>query len=821
MALVDLDKAATTLSTASNKLITDSGLAANISSGVSSLTNLKDSVVSGAGSAISNVAGAIPGVSSIESALQNARNNVNKLGDLFQNAINSVFKIPSGITGRIPNPLHYYSSYNYIFTLSVLDDLSLNFPDETYRKGILGPLILKSGSGDPKNRIPTANTTAQNPSGSFDFYIDDVQITSVIAMNNSTGNANHSGLQFTVTEPYSMGMFFQTLQTAAKRAGHQNYLVAPLLLTVEFKGHVSADLQNQTIDRTTKYFPLKLSTFNMRVNGSGSVYDIVAYPYHERGFSTVYSQLKTDVSIKGKTVSEMLQTGEKSLQVVLNDALNERKKSTGAAVADQILISFPKDLMTGGAVNSSSSDTSKATSATVDPYEVDNSGSQSDSFFARLGLTTSSVNNTQVQEQGNINDIGSSTMGFNLYKRGETPFAKDNLAYDEKTGTYKRGNITIDPAEGEFKFSQGSDIVNAINQVILMSEYGRTSLTQINEAKGLVKWWRIETHLYFIPSDDNLAVTGQKPNLVVYRVVPYDAEVSVFLPPNTARPGVEETKAEVIKEYNYIYTGKNIDVLDFDIEFNAGFYTSIHSDAGKNNEGKALKKNTGGADDGVKESKNDTPAGSAPSGKNVLPTSQYPDSINSSTSRQGGGGTEDSATLAARQFHDALTFGVDMVNINLNILGDPYYLGDSGMGNYTAASTDNSNINADGAIDYQRGPIHVLLNFRTPIDINHTTGMYDFSNTANVPQFSGLYQLNTVTSKFTRGKFIQTLTMFRLRGQDIASTDPAKLAVSPENASSEALINEDGSVSNYRRNLETGELYDATGLYDNQGKPLF
>jgi len=261
-------------------------------------------------------------------------------------------------------------------------------------------------------------------------------------------------------------------------------------------------------------------------------------------------------------------------------------------------------------------------------------------------------------------------------------------------------------------------------------------------------------------------------------------------------------------------------VLDFEIEFNAGFYTAINADAGKNNEGKSVKKNTGGADDGVKENKNDTPSGSAPSDKNVLPTSQYADSVKTTTANRGGGGNDDTASIAARQFHDAITFGTDMVNLDLSILGDPYYLGDSGMGNYTALATDNRYMTADKSIDYQRGPIHVLLNFRTPIDINHSTGLYDFSNTANVPQFSGLYQLNTVTSRFSNGKFLQSLKMFRLRGQDSKSTTATKLSMTPETASSEAITNEDGSISNIRRNLETGDLYDATGLYDNQGKPI-
>lgn len=40
----------------------------------------------------------------------------------------------------------------------------------------------------------------------------------------------------------------------------------------------------------------------------------------------------------------------------------------------------------------------------------------------------------------------------------------------------------------------------------------------------------------------------------------------------------------------------------------------------------------------------------------------------------------------------------------------------------------------------------------------------------------------------------------------------------PSNLYSEALVSEDGSVGTIRRNLETGELYDAAGLFDRNGR---
>ena len=131
------------------------------------------------------------------------------------------------------------------------------------------------------------------------------------------------------------------------------------------------------------------------------------------------------------------------------------------------------------------------------------------------------------------------------------------------------------------------------------------------------------------------------------------------------------------------------------------------------------------------------------------------------TDKLGGGGVETKDTRAARAFHDSLTHGADMTDLNLEILGDPYWIAQSGMGNYTSQPTKYYNLNLDGSVSYQNGEVDVMVNFRTPIDINQTTGLYDFgpkSQTAPVMQFSGLYRVTNVVSTFKGGEFIQTLT---------------------------------------------------------------
>lgn len=764
----DLDKGATALSNAVKKVMTDTGLAKNLSNTGAAIEKMKDAVSSGLGINASNITAATAGfggAAPVLTAIQQAKSNVNNLGNLFDNIAASVFKIPLGFSGTIPNPLHSFTTYNYQFQLSVLDDLMVNFPDETYRRGMVGQILLQSASGNPSNRVQTAF-------GSFDFYMEDLTINGIIGFEETTGNTNAATIKFKVIEPYSMGIFFQAIQVAALNAGHANYLEMPLLLKIEFKGHVDAERQNITVPFTTKYIPLKLSLIQMRVTAQGCEYDIKAIPWNEKAYSSVYSELKTDVSIIGKTVGEMLQTGKQSLQAVLNQKLQEAVKRGDVKVPDQILISFPKDIKTSVPAGMGNEDSNN--SATVNP----SAAPPSTDLFKKLGLTNSAINQTMVQNDGDLNDIGASTMGFNLYKKAQTPFAKDNLAYDEKTGTYKRGNITIDPSIGEFKFAQGSTVQNSINQVILMSEYGRTSLSQISP-DGMIQWWRIETQFFNIPTDENLDKTGIKPKLVVYRVVPYKVSASIFNPPNTPAPGIQELEKKVIKEYNYIYTGKNVDVLDFDIDFKAGFYTSLTNDGGANNGDKKVAEKTSGA----KESnKSETPAKTSATGNKpvpgALPTSVIKDGVVTKSSYKGGGGLDDNATLAAKQFHDAITAGVDMVNLELKILGDPYFLGDSGMGNYTAAATDNHNINADGAMDYQSGEVHVTVNFRTPIDANLNTGLLDFPTTSKVPLFSGLYRVFLVENTFSKGLFLQKLKMMRLPNQEIAGSNPPKTLAS-------------------------------------------
>jgi hypothetical protein len=63
------------------------------------------------------------------------------------------------------------------------------------------------------------------------------------------------------------------------------------------------------------------------------------------------------------------------------------------------------------------------------------------------------------------------------------------------------------------------------------------------------------------------------------------------------------------------------------------------------------------------------------------------------------------------------------------------------------------------------GEIYVQLLFRTPTDIDETTGLMKFDPNYKHSVFSGLYKVLTVTSHFSNGQFTQDLEMVRLPRQ--------------------------------------------------------
>ena len=692
-------------------------------------------------------------VSNIETGINSASSALG-IGNIF--SVADAELLDTDLTLPIPNVLHGYATYNYIIGLGCLDPDSYNYPGSSYMSGILPPLICKSASSDPNNRIELAG------GGNFDFFIDELVIEGYASFTISSGNTNNTNIEFTVIEPYSMGMFIQALQTAAYNQGYPNWNNAPYLLSIQFKGNTDTG-QLTSITNTTKYIPIKLTTLNMKINESGAIYTIGGYTANGEALNDSNKKLKSDVSISGKTVQEVLQSGPKSLQQVVNERYKQLVKDNIVKVQDEILILFPNNISTTmGAVLVAPGQTETKSSATANQTKSNDA-----ELYKTLGVSRSSSSASLIQLANTCNELGKASLGFDSVRGGMPPFPGDNAVWDSDKKIWNRADIKAPPGTTDFKFNRDSDIINAINQVMLTSDIAVSALDpkQIDK-NGFRPWWRIDTQVYYISSTANLKTTGEIPKLFVYRVIPYKVHASKLLAPNATAPGLTNLKNEVVKEYNYIYSGKNVDLLRFEFEMSQAWYNEFAvdnftkgGDVQTENQTASAGSGTAGSEPIIAEGNNNTKPGQAVTkSKPVVP--------NYSTLNKGGTRGETGATAAARLFHDAVINSKDMNNINFDILGDPYYIASSGCGNYVDTQLTKINITKDGSINYLNGEAHVIINFRTPTDINQTTGLYNLKNSELCQQFSGLFKLTNLKSEFKHGEFKQTIQAYRIQGQD-------------------------------------------------------
>ncbi len=669
-----------------------------------------------------------------------------------------------GLSVPAPNVLSNYASYTYVIGLHPLTADELNFPDTSYlQQGKVLPIICKSAMADPTNRTQTPNF------GKQDFFINNVTFDTYIG-HNSPKTTSLATLQFDVIEPYSIGLFINALQSAAAKAGFKNWRDAPYLLSIEFRGNTENG-QLKKVPFSTRYVPLKFATIEMAASDQGTRYLINAYGTQGIALTKEFASLRTDTSIKGKTVQEALQTGVQSLQSVINNKLQEPVKKKLLNVADQVVIIFPKNIDSKQVAKAAA----KTKQGTNKAFENPQKSGSSAQVFQKLGVDVSTLE----QAADQVNELGGCDLGFDPSRRPTPPAGIQQNIWNEQLKIWLRGKLVANDNECEFKFAQATDIPTVINQVLLSSKYAETAFDNIDE-NGMISWWRIDTQTYFVQPDANINITGKTPKINVYRVVPYKVHLSKVTGPGVSSKGLDQIKATVVKRYDYIFTGKNTEVLKFNIDYNVGFANSYPADAFLNSQGVVRQeRESAGGNNEQQRTIAPIPKGAAfQSNNGSQPQQANLAGIENSQDGVGGSASETSVQRFGKTFHDLITNPFDMVMLEMEIMGDPYWFATSGMGNYIAQPVPGyKDLNKDGSVNWQGSQVDVIVNFRSPVDINQTTGLYDFKGPNHMDMtkdpkagpaigFTGLYCVTTVTNYFKDGTFRQVLKGYRRNGQE-------------------------------------------------------
>jgi hypothetical protein len=317
------------------------------------------------------------------------------------------------------------------------------------------------------------------------------------------------------------------------------------------------------------------------------------------------------------------------------------------------------------------------------------------------------------------------------------------------------------------------------------SEYVRKSAEQLKKnPDGTVPWFKLDAQVKFGEFD---VARADYSKIIIFRVVQFNVHSSIFQNPSTAPQGYAVLEKQIRKKYQYIFTGQNEDVITFNLKFNNTFYTAVGSnavlnkdnvDAGKNaskSDLQPIQSSPAGSDAGKSL---DAAAGQKPAQPALLDGygNRLPNASNNNDERR----------VIAQQFHNAfINSNADMVMVDLEILGDPYYLTDSGMGNYFAQAYDSAET-VDGSMNYEGGAVYVHLSLKSVVDVDQSSGLYKFQTAneiglttngsqATISPYGGIYRINRVEHMFQDGVFKQRLGMSRMSGQSIDFKDPPKL----------------------------------------------
>jgi hypothetical protein len=681
-------------------------------------------------------------------------------------------KVSSAAAKKLPaltrNPMEDFATSTILWTIAALTPEQFNNP-ESYRDspGSLKNIVFASGGRFDNQRVNTKF-------GAPEYFINNFVMNTIIGANEKTGNSNAIKFSFDIVEPQSMGLLLQSMQNAAVKAGYLSYLDnCPYVLRMDIQGFDELGVAISSIK--PKFFVLKLVSMKFTVTEAGSTYKVEGIPYNHQAFSdainVTYSDLKITGDINGRgVVSEVLQTSPDGLTAVLNRNEQKLKAENRITETDVYAIQFPK---TSSDWYSSGGKPEKKNRAIVDVDE------ENEGDIALFGTGASKeADPTNLP----INEIGESSLGFDEKSGGNPIFKRASDIIDEKTGLVKRDGMTIDPKARAFQFGSGQSLTAIMNQVVLSSKYAYSAINDKVTPQGYIKWFKLDAQVELLKYD---TLTGDYAKKITYRVVPYFIHQSIFSNVTAAPVGYHELMKSVVKEYQYIYTGQNVDVLKFDININNLFFT------GANPKPENQGSQTIGGDQTPAERLNPTTG----TGQGSAPASQAAQQGRARPKRdprllkgyKGGSGTKSVEQNIAETMQQAFLSGnsADLISVDLEIMGDPYWLIDSGIANYFAeAPSPTSQITNDGTMNYESGNVYIYLTFRTPVDINETKGIYAFSDDGKESPFGGIYRVVACENTFSDGQWKQKLKCLRMpgpQGPEVTEEDKTG-TVTPVNA---------------------------------------
>jgi hypothetical protein len=701
------------------------------------------------------------------------------------------------VTSNKTNILSTYRSYTYRFTLACLSREDVDDPRRYVNKK-LDLIILRSGGkeagamkdrgGPTQSQIEANNDLqgeiydsgdiivamkeksqknidrlTQNPelvaafnkysAGRFDMFIENVQIDTVAAFNETTNTTLPTTMSFDIIEPYSVNGLLGSMGVASRIAGWDNYSEAAYVLLVEFIGYPDgSNITDPVVLEENRYFTIGFSKMDIEITERGTVYKCEAFSWGERG-NGISGKLTSSVSASGDTIGEILTDLTTQFNKQLTEDRKKQFKDAGPAaeIHDTFEIRFDWiDPTTGELVKNG--DTSN------DPAE---------------SIKSSPLYDLNDAKQITLADPSTAPSGVN-YPDYDTRKGTTATTYTvASAGSDKKPQVT---------FKADTNIRDAISELVVNSKYVRSILEDLYEnqgkkhfpdsANGMGNYFMVRIETQEDPRRDELQ--NKTVRKYIFVVSPYKIHRSRFPGFANLQQNLIELQKTSLRSYNYIYTGKNTEILAFKLQYNYMFFEALPKGAGNNDQATQSKAAApDGATNPVKDASKAQQIGqknrvNSGDGQNATPSTRVlPEAT--IKNRQGDAimRNDDPYYALASNLHNALIDPkASMLLAEMDILGDPYFLCTGGIGNQSYNDTNKSINNNQAPILY--GDMIIDVVFRNPDDIG-TNGFISFNEIINSP-FHGAYRIHKITNTFKDGVFKQHLELNKISGQDQNNT---------------------------------------------------
>ena len=675
-----------------------------------------------------------------------------------------------------PNQLFKYASYNVLFTLSALsqsnlEDVStlLNSKphDIIIRSAGIGPTAnTKEGPPgqdilSPENRKTVNNNEKMKKALEYsqvefqknnDMYFKNVEMNSIPGLNEERRMTSVTKIQMEIVEPWGITLL-ERVRAAAANNGYLDHLDAPYMLTIDFVGWDEKGQPIKDGKNLKRVIPIKLVDMELDINQGGTVYSVTAIPISESAYLNHYNKVRTAGTIMPtkKTFGAIVEELEK----ILNKQVEDETDAGINEVPDTYKITIDKSFNPSTAIPDIES--LQQLKMFSQSYEVG---------FGEGQVVGTSRTLTQGQVDPALAKAAriDTSQGKNLYMQIT---AGQSITYILENIMKTHPTVTNDKFE---------DWQSVVKRKLGEVKGGASAVFEASKTAEMhFKYFRINSTVIPTTVFDPKRKTNTK--LIEYVISPY--KIHAY---SLAIPGVstgDNFKHFVHKTYNYIFTGENIDILDLNIKYRVAYFTAQLKNVDSTKKNKVATTHNPHIEKTARTSARDD----AQDQTFILKSE-------AGMAQSGGTGLTVGGTTAFDQFLDYLTHPkADMVNIRMEILGDPAWLGQSQFIPANPKFTGDTGTSVDphiGIFQHTRNAIWnddlkcynadvaepiILLNYRMPTDINDKKGTYELQNTKSV-SFSGLYRVVQVEHSFNEGKYINVLHMVRFNNQGYDISKP-------------------------------------------------